>query len=111
MAISEYGAGGSLGQSMPSPDYRPKPGGKCHPVDYQLAHHVASWNAIKANPHIWGAFVWVIFDTGSDSRREGARDGINDKGLVCFDHKTVKPAYLFYQKEWQTTEEKKGAER
>ena len=82
---------------MPSPDYRPKPGGKCHPVDYQLAHHVASWNAIKANPHIWGAFVWVIFDTGSDSRREGARDGIND--------------YLFYQKEWQTTEEKKGAER
>ena len=91
MAISEYGAGGSLGQSMPSPDYRPKPGGKYHPVDYQ--------------------FVWVMFDTGSDSRREGARDGINDKGLVCFDHKTVKPAYLFYQKEWQTTEEKKGAER
>ena len=100
VAISEYGAGGSLGQAMPSPDYRPKSGGRLHPVDYQLKHHVASWSAIKANPRVWGAFVWVMFDCGSDSRHEGARDGINDKGLVGFDHKTLKPAYEFYRREW-----------
>jgi len=102
VAISEYGAGGSVGQAMPSPDYQPSPGGKCHPVDYQLKHHVASWKAIKANPRVWGSFAWVMFDAGSDNRHEGARDGINDKGLVGFDHKTLKPAYDFYKKEWAT---------
>lgn len=100
VAISEYGAGGSLGQPMPSPDYRPQPGGKCHPVDYQLKHHQTSWAAIKANPHVWGCFAWVMFDAGSDSRHEGARNGLNDKGLVGFDHKTLKPAYEFYRREW-----------
>ena len=100
VAISEYGAGGSLGQPMPSPDYRPQPDGKCHPVDYQLKHHQASWAAIKANPRVWGCFVWVMFDVGSDNRHEGARDGLNDKGLVGFDHKTLKPAYEFYRREW-----------
>ena len=102
VAISEYGAGGSLGQAMPSPDYRPRPGGKCHPVDYQLKHHQASWAAIKANPHVWGCFAWVMFDAGSDNRHEGARDGLNDKGLVGFDHKTLKPAYEFYRSEWKS---------
>ena len=100
VAISEYGAGGSLGQPMPSPDYRPKPAGACHPVDYQLKHHVESWKAIKSNPHVWGSFAWVMFDAGSDSRHEGARPGINDKGLVGFDHRTLKPAYEFYRREW-----------
>ena len=33
-----------------------------------------------------------MFDCGSDSRREGRRDGLNDKCLVGFDHKTKKPA-------------------
>ena len=85
---------------MPTPDFRPEAGGKFHPVDYQLKHHVASWAAIKANPRIWGAFVWLMFDCGSDNRREGARDGLNDKGLVAFDHRPVRPAYEFYRREW-----------
>jgi len=109
VAISEYGAGGSVGQAMPTPDYRPEPGGKLHPVDYQLKHHAVSWSAIKANPCIWGAFVWVMFDAGSDNRHEGARNGINDKGLVGFDHKTLKPAYEFYRREWNLFgKQKKG---
>ena len=29
---------------------------------------------------------------------EGARDGLNDKGLVAFDHKSVKPAYELYRR-------------
>ena len=104
VAISEYGAGGSLGQPMPSPDYRPQPSGRCHPVDYQLKHHQASWAAIKANRHVWGCFAWVMFDAGSDNRHEGARDGINDKGIVGFDHKTVKPSYKFYKSIWNVKE-------
>ena len=99
VAVSEYGAGGSLGQ-ISGTDARPEAGGTFHPVDYQLRHHVDSWNSIKSNPRVWGAFVWQMFDCGSDSRHEGARDGINDKGLVGFDHKTLKPAYEFYRREW-----------
>ena len=49
---------------------------------------------------VWGVFVWVMFDCGSDSRHEGSRDGLNDKGLVGFDHTTRKPVYDFYRKEW-----------
>ncbi len=108
VAVSEYGAGGSLGQAMPSPDFRPKPNGRLHPVDYQLKHHAESWAAIKANPRIWGAFVWQMFDCGSDSRREGARDGLNDKGLVAFDHRTLKPAYELYRREWSKPDEQNG---
>ena len=99
VAVSEYGAGGSLGQTG-GDGSRPKHDGKFHPLDYQLRHHVESWNSIKSNPRVWGAFVWQMFDCGSDSRHEGARDGINDKGLVGFDHKTLKPAYEFYRREW-----------
>ena len=54
----------------------------------------------QADPHVWGSFAWVMFDCGSDNRREGGRDGLNDQGLVGFDHKTKKPAYDFYRKEW-----------
>ena len=100
VTISEHGAGGSLGQPMPSPDYRPQPGGKSHLVDYQLEHHQASWAAIKTSPHVWGCFAWVMFDAGSDNRHEGARNGLNDKGLVGFDHKTRKPTYEFDRREW-----------
>jgi beta-galactosidase len=100
VAISEYGAGGSLGQDTADEGIRPNPDGKFHPFSYQLRHHKASWAAIKGNPNVWGAFVWVMFDCGSDSRREGARDGINDKGLVGFDHTTMKPVYDFYRAEW-----------
>ena len=100
VAISEYGAGGSLGQDTEDEAYRPTPGGKFHPLSYQLRHHKASWAAIKADPHVWGSFAWVMFDCGSDNRREGGRNGLNDKGLVGFDHKTKKPAYDFYREEW-----------
>ena len=99
VAVSEYGAGGSLGQ-ISGTDVRPDAGGTFHPVDYQLRHHVDSWNSIKSNPRVWGAFVWQMFDCASDSRREGARAGLNDKGLVAFDHTSLKPAYEFYRREW-----------
>ncbi len=101
VAISEYGAGGSIGQDTEDESVRPSPGGKFHPLSYQLRHHRESWAAIKENPHVWGVFVWVMFDCGSDSRREGGRDGLNDKGLVGFDHKTKKPVYDFYKSEWR----------
>ena len=105
VAISEYGAGGSLGQFMPTDDYRPAPGGPFHPVDYQLKVHREGWESIRANPNLWGIFLWVMFDAGSDNRHEGARNGINDKGLVDFTHTKSKPAYDFYRRIWNESGE------
>jgi beta-galactosidase len=44
--------------------------------------------------------VWVGFDLASDGRKEGDRDGINDKGLVTYDRQTRKDAYFWYQANW-----------
>ena len=44
---------------------------------------------------------WNVAD-GTDG--EGARDGL--KGLVAFDHKTVKPAYELCRREWSKPDEK-----
>lgn len=100
VAISEYGAGGSLGHLMPTEEYRPEPSGVFHPVDYQLKVHREGWESIRDNPNLWGIFLWVMFDSGSDNRHEGARSGINDKGLVDFTHTKPKPVYDFYQRIW-----------
>lgn len=100
VCISEFGAGGSIGHKMPIPNYKPSPNGYYHPCDFQLNQHRSCWNTIKSNSHIWGCFIWQMFDSGSDTRHEGRRNGINDKGLVEFDHKTLKPAFEFYRKEW-----------
>ena len=41
-----------------------------------------------------------MFDFGSDTRHEGGRYGLNDKGLVGFDHRTLKEPYWFYKANW-----------
>ena len=100
VCLSEYGSGAALGHEMPSPDYRPQHNGRLHPAEYQRLHHETCWRKIQENGHVWGSFVWAMFDFAADSRTEGAQDGINDKGLVDYDHVSVKPAYEFYKKAW-----------
>ena len=55
-----------------------------------------------ALPHCWNVDDGTDgpTDMKSDNRREGGRDGLNDKGLVGFDHTTTKPVYDFYRTEW-----------
>ena len=45
-------------------------------------------------------FVWCMYDFGADARREGIRFGLNDKGLVAYDHETRKDAFWFYKANW-----------
>lgn len=35
-----------------------------------------------------------------------ARAGLNDKGLVAFDNRALKPAYELYRREWPKPDEK-----
>ena len=91
--ISEFGAGASILQHE-DPVKQPAPKGKFHPEEYQALLHEQTWIAMKTRPWIWGKFVWCMFDFGSDGRDEGDRPGINDKGLVTYDRKVRKDAFL-----------------
>ena len=52
------------------------------------------------NRHLWGTFVWAMFDFASSNRHEGDTLGLNDKGLVTHDRKIKKDAFYFYKANW-----------
>jgi beta-galactosidase len=99
IAISEYGAGASILQQE-DPPVKPTPASYWHPEQYQALFHETAWRDLRDKPYLWGTFVWVGFDLASDGRKEGDRDGINDKGLVTYDRQTRKDAYFWYQANW-----------
>lgn len=59
-----------------------------------------NWKQIAPRNFVWGSFVWNMFDFGAAHRREGDRDGVNDKGLVTFDRKFRKDSFYFYKANW-----------
>ena len=99
-AVSEYGCSGCISQHADAKFREPSTRSPFHPEEYQAYHHWGNYRAIAADPHVWGSFAWVMFDVGADARREGARFGINDKGLVTWDRSTAKDAYFFYKANW-----------
>jgi beta-galactosidase len=100
VAVSEYGAGANTEQHEEGEVQKPKPEGKWHPEEYQALTHETEWAIAKNNPHLWGTFVWAMFDFASSKRDEGSQPGINDKGLVTHDRKIRKDAFHFYQANW-----------
>lgn len=114
LAVSEYGAGGSITQhdatNYGGPGYVRTPAetmrraafAKTHPEEYQSYYHEGAWRVLAARPYLWGKFIWNMFDFASDGRDEGDAPGRNDKGLVTFDRKTRKDAFYFYKANWST---------
>lgn len=101
LAISEYGAGGNPFEHLdPLPPGRLDPGGPLHPEETQVKLHMDNWREISAEPRLWGTFVWAMFDFAADARREGGKNGINDKGLVTRDRAVKKDVFYFYQANW-----------
>ncbi|SHF25974.1 beta-galactosidase [Mariniphaga anaerophila] len=99
VCVSEYGAGASI-YSHQSPVEQPVPVSNFHPEEWQVSCHEGNWKALSERPYIWGKFVWNFADFGSSIRNEGDRQGINDKGLITYDHKTKKDAFYFYKANW-----------
>ncbi len=100
IGVSEYGAGASIDQHevrprRPFPMFHP-----WHPEEYQGIVHEQNWRSIAERPFVWGSFVWNMFDFGSNFRREGSIDAINDKGLVTYDRAVRKDAFYFYKANW-----------
>lgn len=99
VCITEFGAGASINQHQ-SPSEKPIPGGKFHPEEWQLVYHEGNWKALSSRKYIWAKFVWNFADFSSSIRNEGENQGINDKGLLTYDHQIKKDAFFFYKANW-----------
>ncbi len=97
--ISEYGHGGDIA-THEYPVKKPVPTGSHHPEEYQAVGHEGNYRKIKERPQVWGTFIWNMFDFATAERKEGAKAGMNDKGLVTYDRKTRKDAFYFYKANW-----------
>jgi beta-galactosidase len=103
IAVTEYGAGGNTTCHEMAP-VRNKPLCAFHSEEYQAWVHHGNYLSLAFDPRVWGTFSWLMYDFGADARREGARFGLNDKGLVTYDRQTRKDAFYFYQVNWQARE-------
>ncbi len=102
LALSEYGAGGSIYQHSPNPNVDEiDPNGMWQPENYQSMAHEKLWWVLSQRPQIWGKFIWCMFDFASDSRQEGteADYGLKTKGLGTRDRQ-LKDAYYLYKSVW-----------
>ncbi|CAL1519452.1 glycoside hydrolase family 2 TIM barrel-domain containing protein [Chitinophaga sp. MM2321] len=101
--ISEYGAGASMIQHQQHLTLKDKPvatAGRWHPEEWQSYAHERIWKDIADRRYIWGSFLWQMFESCTWNRREGDRDGINDKGLMTYDRQRKKDTYFFYKANW-----------
>lgn len=100
VAVSEYGAGSCVDHhANPLPRWIVS-ATPFHPEEYQTRVHMENYRSLKRRSDVWGTFVWAMFDFGADNRNEGARAGINDKGLVTRDRLVRKDAFYLYQANW-----------
>lgn len=100
IGISEYGAGADPEQFQEGDLVRPVHNGARHPQEWQNHFHERLWAQLKDNPHLFGTWVWAMFDFAVDKRNEGGIPGLNDKGLVTRDRKTKKDTFYFYKANW-----------
>lgn len=99
VALSEYGAGGSIYQHSDSL-VKPVVDSYWHPEQWQTYVHEQYLRVIESNPGFWGTFASSMFDWGSANQTSGDRAGVNDQGLVTFDRATRKDAFYLYKANW-----------
>jgi len=100
VAVSEYGAGANIAHHTEGPLVKPEAKGAFHPEEWQSYVHEQDWEQMKGNPHLWGSFVWNMFDFACKRRDEGNTPSLNDKGLVTHDRGIRKDAFYFYKANW-----------
>ena len=98
MGLCEYGAAGSPNQH----GFEKIVTNKIHYEENQARVHEENWRDMSTRDYAWCKFIWQFSDNPSSIRYEGDRRGMNDKGIVTYDRKTLKDAYFFYQANWST---------
>jgi len=100
VGISEYGAGGCVGQHALYPK-KPRPvHGRFFPEEYQALVHEKVWRDIKDRNDIWCKFIWNMFDFSWPPSKRGDRIHMNHKGMITYDRKIKKDVYFFYKANW-----------
>ena len=94
MGFSEYGA------DMNPDLHSAHPERGDYSEEYGCLYHEALLKCIEERPYLWATHVWNLFDFAADGRDEGGKHGRNQKGLVCFDHKTKKDPFYLYKAAW-----------
>lgn len=102
IAISEYGAGGDPMQHAEGKPQKPEPahGGPFQPEEWLNYVHEEDWRIMYNNEHLWGTFLWSMFDFASCMRNEGSVPSVNTKGIVSQDRKLKKDPYYMYKANW-----------
>ncbi len=109
VGVSEYGGGASIHHHQWPLVPNSKSGSNIvdgnfpasfHPEEAQSNCHEGNWSAFVNRPYLWGKFSWVFTDYQSSIRKEGDKEGINDKGLITYDRSVKKDAFYFYKANW-----------
>lgn len=112
MGISEYGGSAVVGYTMKYDDDGTleslvnTEGGKDnqYTTTYQSYLHEKVYSEICNNlPYLYGSYIWQFIDSQSD-KKGSLLKGMNDKGLVSYDHKTKKDSFYFYKANWNDIE-------
>ena len=94
LGYSEYGAEG-----MPNlHSERPHRGDNTE--EYQNIYHEFMLECFKRHSHMWGTYIWNMFDFAADARNQGGEPGMNHKGMVTFDRKLKKDCFYLYKAYW-----------
>ena len=103
IALSEYGAGANIAHHTEgTPTHPGSTTGPFHPEEWQAYVHERDLAQINASQHLWGSFVWNMFDFSVSERDEGNTPSLNDKGLVTHDRKVKKDAFFIYKADWNS---------
>ena len=103
ISLSEYGAEGNW-QHQSENDSTPGDAvkGQFYPEGYQSRYHEIHLAAIENAPHIWGTYVWNLFDFTCPFWNRGGVSGRNQKGLVSYDRLVKKDAFYLYKATWNS---------
>lgn len=101
VGLAEFGA-----EAMPN-IHSKHPRAMDNSEEFQCIFHEHYIDIVRKRRYIWGTYVWLLADCGSDGRNQGGDAGKNHKGLVTFDRKIRKDAYYLYKAFWLDPEEQK----
>ncbi|MFY0601289.1 MAG: beta galactosidase jelly roll domain-containing protein [Cyclobacteriaceae bacterium] len=100
LAVSEYGAGGSIAHQRQELT-RPNPkDGQFYPEQYQCYVHEVNYKEINDRKYLWGKYLWNMFDFSWPRVDRGDAELINHKGLVTYDREVKKDVFYFYKANW-----------
>jgi len=101
ISLSEYGSEGNPRQQSEDDKVQGHPvNGRFYPESYQSRVHEIHLAAIENAPHLWGTYVWNMFDFTCPFWNRGDVPGRNQKGLVSYDRLIKKDAFYLYKAAW-----------